>query len=161
MLKRTLLGLTAMALLSVPLLAVQAETVKQEAAEHPRIAKAISELEEAIKYLEAAPHNFGGHKAKAIADSRASTAPGWAGAESLVYPASDFPVSIEALISSHSRRRRGSAPAAPRERGASPRSSAAHRPATQIHRVRNSKSICRVWMAVDSRSPAHTRPARP
>ena len=72
MLKRTLLGLTAMALLSVPLLAVQAETVKQEAAEHPRIAKAISELEEAIKYLEAAPHNFGGHKVKAIADSRAA-----------------------------------------------------------------------------------------
>lgn len=30
---------------------------------HPRIAKAILELEDAVKYLEAAPHDFGGHKA--------------------------------------------------------------------------------------------------
>ncbi len=47
-------------------------TVRTEAAAHPRLATAIRELEEAIKYLEAAPHNFGGHKAKAIADSRAA-----------------------------------------------------------------------------------------
>jgi hypothetical protein len=39
---------------------------------HPRIAAAIRELEEAIKYLEAAPHNFGGHKADAIRDARAA-----------------------------------------------------------------------------------------
>jgi alpha-D-ribose 1-methylphosphonate 5-triphosphate synthase subunit PhnL len=71
MLKRTLLRLSAVALVSLPLLA-QAETVKQEAAEHPRIVKAIHELEDAIKYLEAAPHTFGGHKAKAIADSRSA-----------------------------------------------------------------------------------------
>jgi hypothetical protein len=41
-----------------------------ETAEHPRIAAAIRELEGAIHYMEAAPHNFGGHKAKAIQDSR-------------------------------------------------------------------------------------------
>jgi hypothetical protein len=46
------------------------ETVRQELNEHPRIQAAIRELEDAIKYVEAAPHNFGGHKAKAIADSR-------------------------------------------------------------------------------------------
>jgi hypothetical protein len=39
---------------------------------HPRIATAIRELEEAIRYLEAAPHNFGGHKAAAIRDARAA-----------------------------------------------------------------------------------------
>jgi len=48
------------------------QTVRTEAAHHPRIAAAIRELEDAIRYLEAAPHNFGGHKAKAIADSRAA-----------------------------------------------------------------------------------------
>ncbi len=73
MLKRTLLGLAAVSLLSMPLaVSARAETVAQEAAEHPRIAKAIGEMEDAIKYMEAAPHNFGGHKAKAIADTRAA-----------------------------------------------------------------------------------------
>ncbi|MFT3843087.1 MAG: hypothetical protein QM723_39225 [Myxococcaceae bacterium] len=47
-----------------------AETVKQEKAEHPRIAKAIHELEDAIKYLEEAPHDFGGHKAAALESSK-------------------------------------------------------------------------------------------
>ena len=73
MLKRTLLGLAASALLAMPLaISAHAETMAQEAAEHPRIAKAIAEMEDAIKYMEAAPHNFGGHKAKAIADTRAA-----------------------------------------------------------------------------------------
>jgi hypothetical protein len=73
MLKRTLLGLAAVSLLSMPLAySAHAETVAQEAAMHPRIAKAIIEMEEAIKYLEAAPDTFGGHKAKAIADTRAA-----------------------------------------------------------------------------------------
>ena len=75
MLKRTLLGLSAIALLSMPLaMSAKAETVAQEANEHPRIAKAIHELEDAIKYMEAAPHDFGGHKAKSIADSKAAVA---------------------------------------------------------------------------------------
>jgi hypothetical protein len=47
-----------------------AQTVRTEAANHPRIAAAIRELEEAIRYMEAAPHDFGGHKAAAIRDSR-------------------------------------------------------------------------------------------
>ena len=51
---------------------VSAQTVRTEAANHPRIATAIRELEEAIRYMEAAPHDFGGHKAAAIRDSRAA-----------------------------------------------------------------------------------------
>jgi hypothetical protein len=47
-----------------------AETPREEKWEHPRIAKAIHELEDAVAYLEAAPHDFGGHKAAAIENSR-------------------------------------------------------------------------------------------
>jgi hypothetical protein len=43
-----------------------AQTAPDELAEHPRIARAISELEDAIRYMQAAPHDFGGHKANAI-----------------------------------------------------------------------------------------------
>ena len=47
-----------------------AQGVRAEAAEHPRIAKAINALEDAINYMEHAPHDFGGHKAAAIASAR-------------------------------------------------------------------------------------------
>ena len=50
----------------------RAQTVRSEAAAHPRIAAAIRELEGAIQYLEAAPHDFGGHKVAAIRDARAA-----------------------------------------------------------------------------------------
>jgi hypothetical protein len=49
-----------------------AQTVRTEEANHPRIAVAIRDLEDAIRYMEAAPHDFGGHKAAAIRDSRAA-----------------------------------------------------------------------------------------
>jgi hypothetical protein len=49
-----------------------AQNVRSEAASHPRIAPAIRELEAAIRYLEAAPHDFGGHKVAAIRDARAA-----------------------------------------------------------------------------------------
>ena len=49
-----------------------AQTPRSEAAAHPRIATAIREIEDAIRYMEAAPHDFGGHKAAAIRDSRAA-----------------------------------------------------------------------------------------
>ena len=51
---------------------VAAQTVRQEKAMHPRIASAIRELREAVAYLRAAPHDFGGHKANAIRDSEAA-----------------------------------------------------------------------------------------
>jgi hypothetical protein len=49
-----------------------AQTVQTEAMNHPRIATAIREMEEAIRYMKAAPHDFGGHKAAAIRDTRAA-----------------------------------------------------------------------------------------
>ena len=48
----------------------RADERKEEWREHPRIVKAVHELEDAIHYMEAAPHDFGGHKAQAIAASR-------------------------------------------------------------------------------------------
>ena len=53
---------------------VFAESYAQELREHPRLVKAMRDLEDAIVYMEKAPHDFGGHKAKAIADSRAALA---------------------------------------------------------------------------------------
>jgi hypothetical protein len=47
-----------------------AQTIRSEAANDPRIAAAIRELEGAIAYMERAPHDFGGHKAAAIRDSQ-------------------------------------------------------------------------------------------
>ncbi|HUI91069.1 MAG TPA: hypothetical protein VLX68_02375 [Chitinivibrionales bacterium] len=43
--------------------------IKAEKVLHPRIAKAINELKDAIEYMQKAPHDFGGHKAEAIAAS--------------------------------------------------------------------------------------------
>jgi hypothetical protein len=39
-----------------------AQTIRSEAANHPRIAAAIRELEGAIVYMERAPHDFGDTK---------------------------------------------------------------------------------------------------
>ena len=39
---------------------------QNERAMHPRIAKAIAALKDARDYMQAAPHDFGGHKADAI-----------------------------------------------------------------------------------------------
>lgn len=41
-------------------------TMQQEEVAHPRIAAAITSLQDAIADLQAAPHNFGGHKQAAI-----------------------------------------------------------------------------------------------
>jgi hypothetical protein len=50
------------------------QNVKSEASEHPRIEKAINSIEDAIAYMEKAPHDFGGHKVAAIADSKKAVA---------------------------------------------------------------------------------------
>ena len=39
---------------------------QSERAMHPRIAKAIAALKDAKEYMEAAPHDFGGHRVEAI-----------------------------------------------------------------------------------------------
>lgn len=45
-------------------------TVQSERAAHPRIVEAINHMKEALKELEAAPDDFGGNKAAAIADAK-------------------------------------------------------------------------------------------
>ena len=59
------LTLFAAIVLVTPALA-QGPGVAEERAEHPRIAKAIKALEDAIRYMRNAPHDFGGHKQEAI-----------------------------------------------------------------------------------------------
>src|SRR5262249_53345769 len=49
--------------LSVSVMTVAAQN---ERAMHPRIAKAIVALKDAKAYLEAAPHDFGGHRVEAV-----------------------------------------------------------------------------------------------
>jgi hypothetical protein len=70
--RRQVLGAIAAGGALLSAVAVADEGVREEGREHPRIAKAIHELEEAIHYMEAAPHDFGGNKAQAIADSKAA-----------------------------------------------------------------------------------------
>jgi hypothetical protein len=45
---------------------------KSEAKKHPRIEKAIDAMKDAIDYMDKAPDDFGGHKAAAIADTKAA-----------------------------------------------------------------------------------------
>jgi len=45
---------------------------QSEAEMHPRIARAIHDLEDAIAYMQAAPNDFGGHKGAALNASRAA-----------------------------------------------------------------------------------------
>jgi hypothetical protein len=67
---KTFLGMCLAGSLAFAQVTFAQETGKQELREHPRIAAAIRELHGAIEYMERAPHDFGGHKAQAIADCR-------------------------------------------------------------------------------------------
>ena len=68
--RKIFLGMCVVSSLAFAPVIFAQETGKQELKEHPRIAAAIRELHGAIEYMERAPHDFGGHKAQAIADSR-------------------------------------------------------------------------------------------
>jgi hypothetical protein len=57
------LGIVLGMLLSAGMWTVSAQN---ERAMHPRIARAIGALRDARAYMQAAPHDFGGHKAEAI-----------------------------------------------------------------------------------------------
>ena len=46
------------------------QNMQTEKSEHPRIAKAIEQMQDAVKYMEEAPHDFGGHKKQAIKDTK-------------------------------------------------------------------------------------------
>lgn len=64
--------LMGVGLLAQPMGAVAAPelTVQSERAAHPRIVEAIEHMTQALRELEAAPNDFGGNKAVAIADTR-------------------------------------------------------------------------------------------
>jgi hypothetical protein len=70
--KKFLFTATALCFLALSAFVIPQQNVKSEESEHPRIAKAIHEINDAIEYMEKAPHDFGGHKAAAIADSKAA-----------------------------------------------------------------------------------------
>jgi len=45
-------------------------TIQQEEAHHPRLVKAIHDMQDALKELQAAPDDFGGNKYNAIKDTQ-------------------------------------------------------------------------------------------
>ncbi len=69
--KLALAVLAALLLLVLPLSPSFAQKgMRKEKMEHPRIAIAIKDLQAAIDYMQAAPHDFGGHRVEAIEASR-------------------------------------------------------------------------------------------
>jgi hypothetical protein len=68
--RKALLGVFLVSSLAFCTSGFTQQNVRNEMGEHPRIARAVRALEDAVQYLERAPHDFGGHKARAIADSR-------------------------------------------------------------------------------------------
>jgi hypothetical protein len=68
--RRTFLATCILGALALSPSVFAQQNVASETSEHPRIAAAIRQLEDAIQYMQAAPHDFGGHKQKAIEDSR-------------------------------------------------------------------------------------------
>jgi len=66
------LAIFALAFIVTTAFVIPQQNERTEASEHPRIKKAIHEMEDAIDYMEKAPHDFGGHKADAIRDTKAA-----------------------------------------------------------------------------------------
>jgi hypothetical protein len=66
--------LVGLAIGGQPLVAIAAPAlnVQSEEAAHPRLAKALHQMRDALRELEAAPDDFGGNKAAAIRDTRAA-----------------------------------------------------------------------------------------
>jgi hypothetical protein len=66
------LGSLVVALSALPMLTMAAPqfTIQSEEAAHPRIVEAIHHMKEALHEMEAAPDDFGGNKARAIADCK-------------------------------------------------------------------------------------------
>lgn len=72
--KKFVIILVAFAFIVTSGFVVAQQNMKTEASEHPRIEKAIHELQGALEYMEKAPHDFGGNKAAAMRDSKAAIA---------------------------------------------------------------------------------------
>ena len=66
--------LSSLALGAVPLVASAAPelTIQSERAAHPRLDKAVHDMQDALKELQAAPDDFGGNKGSAITDTQAA-----------------------------------------------------------------------------------------
>ena len=61
--------IAALAAGSQSVMAAPQLTIQSEEAAHPRLVKAIHEMREALKELKEAPHDFGGNKGAAMADT--------------------------------------------------------------------------------------------
>jgi hypothetical protein len=64
--------LAGAALMGSPQMAMAQLSIQSEEAAHPNLVKAIHEMQSALKALERAPDEFGGHKAQAMNDLRAA-----------------------------------------------------------------------------------------
>jgi hypothetical protein len=66
------LSLLAFLLLVLPLSTsyVSAKGLGKERREHPRLSRAIKDLQDAVDYMQKAPHDFGGHRAEAVEASQ-------------------------------------------------------------------------------------------
>lgn len=64
--------LAGAALMMAPQMAMAQLTVQSEEAAHPNLVRAIHEMQNALRALERAPDNFGGHKGQAMNDLRAA-----------------------------------------------------------------------------------------
>ena len=74
MLKYVAAAMLGVAVMSTGTVPVRAQNMATEATDHPRIAAAIREMEDAIPYMQSAPHDFGGHKVAAIRATQAAVA---------------------------------------------------------------------------------------
>jgi hypothetical protein len=72
--KKALIIVLAVVFISTTAFIAVQQNMRTEASRHPRIEKAIFELEDAVDYLQKAPDNFGGYKAQAIIDSKKAIA---------------------------------------------------------------------------------------
>ena len=70
--KKTFLPILLAAL--TPCISFGNDNVRTESNKHPRLKKAIDDIEEAIDYLQKAPDIFGGHKGDAIKDCKQAAA---------------------------------------------------------------------------------------
>jgi hypothetical protein len=73
--KKTLIAATVVVAFASGIFATTAFTSiekQNEAKKHPRIEKAIDDMYDALDYMEHAPDTFGGHKAVAMAQTRAA-----------------------------------------------------------------------------------------
>ena len=68
--KLTLALLAFLLVLPAATSSVAAKGLGREKREHPRIARAIKDLQDAVDYMQKAPHDFGGHRAEAVEASK-------------------------------------------------------------------------------------------